>query len=366
MKKAGLSLAILLLMSVTTNAERDVKPQWKSGFLSVRSDRFSKFKRFKAPELSYEPIDERNHCAQIGMGLRICKYISDAKIVFAIEIDGKRLGEWPTTLYPVGASRFEVLKGDLDGDRKDELIVANLDFCCQSMGISRWTLSIFSNLEKGFQPPLEFSVEEYGAEGTFVKHSGDKRPHILVTEWQYLEHPKRGRGMYIVGRWFCYRAGRLVPVKNRPLVARRFLFGFAEKVDETRDNPRIPLMWFQNPQTEMISLDPARMGTQAKSLQGVIKDVFIPERGSGGIKLKIALRTGEEKNYKYVLNHNEDEETSFQYFGNDSLKMIYPINYCPGDWQRWLIGRRVRIATHRIDYLSMLVSTRQIMWLKEP
>jgi hypothetical protein len=367
MKKGVFLLVILLFASSTANAEQSIKPEWKRGFHFVNSDQPYRLKRFKASDLSYAPVRERSHCVDVGNGLRVCKYLSDTEIFFAFEKNGRRLGQWATTGLLGGGSRFEVLRGDLDRDGNDELILANLDSCCNSMGISRWTLSIFPNPEKGFKPPLQFSVEEYGAKGTFVKHPGDKRSQILVTDWQYIDHPKRGNGMYIIGRWFQYQAGKLIAVKSRPVIARRFLFGFAEKVDKTRGNPRIPLMWFKNLKTEVVSPDPALLGVQTNPLVGVIKDLQMPhwQNGYQDLRLSVELMSGEVKNYRYSLLEFEDEDDTFRYLGNRSFQSIYPENYSPADFRDRLLKKRVEIIRYRIDDSGRPLGSKQIIWLQD-
>lgn len=109
------------------------------------------------------------------------------------------------------------------------------------MGVEFWTVYIFPDSEfRGPQAPLIFGVKEYGALGTIVPE-GD---HVLIltTEWLWLEDPqgKRGEGLYLVGQWWRYKSGELLPVVERPLMARRFLFSFESERYRTESNPRKP------------------------------------------------------------------------------------------------------------------------------
>ena len=141
-------------------------------------------KLIKAP--SPQPVTikgyVRGHCVSLPNSFRVCKLLSEREDIFLIEKDGKRLGSWPTSTYLGETSDFEVLRGDLDGDRRLELIVSNHDTTSAGMGVNYWTIAILPDVEsRGFEPPLTFRVEEYGSLGTFV--SDRARVSILATKW---------------------------------------------------------------------------------------------------------------------------------------------------------------------------------------
>jgi hypothetical protein len=354
-----------ILMPTAAPAQNAAKARWQNGSRIVESTRPFPLARFIAPGIPYTYAEESSHCAQAGKNLRICKSISATGIVFVFEVNGTRIGEWPTSSY--AGSRFEILKGDLDGDRIDEIIVANLVGISCGMGIHNWKISIFPNPHiLGFQPPLEFSVEDFGARGSFVRHAGDRRCQILVTEWQYLDHPERGNGMYIIGRWYNYRKGALMPVKHRPAVVRRLLYGFAEHAASTKEDPRIPLSWFNNSQTETISIDPATLGKQSSNATGIIKRI-IPsgdEDAYSGLKIEVVLDSGQSRVYIHSARSFEDSDEYFFRFGAADSGKIYPDNYNPASLNNWLIGRKVKISAYELSTLGSRLGTRQIIWLQ--
>lgn len=362
--KLLIAIFSLLLMSIAANGQEVAKVRWENGFHLVKSDKPFPLTRYPGVDYFDLRSDQPAHCTQAGKNLRICKVLSDTGIDFVFKQKGKRIGKWPTSvLAGSGNSIFEVLKGDLDGDQIDEIIVANLDYISNGMGIQTWTISIFPNPDIfGFQPPLEFSVEEFGARGTFVKHSTDKRCQILVTEWHSLEHPKRGDGMYIIGRWYHYWKGSLIPVKDRPPVARRYLNKFAELVSRTQENPKVPLWWFQDDQTETLNVDPAILEKEIRSINGVISKV-IPaggEEGDGILKIQVRLDSGQTRVYQESAKAFEDTDDYFFRLGSGKFERPYPMDYTPADINKWLLGKKVKITT----YGSGDLYTRQIIWLE--
>src|ERR1044071_9334728 len=139
---------------------------------------------------SHAPVEtsvdgyHKGHCIALPKNIRICKLLSDDKDTFLVQKDGKNVGTWPATAFLADTSRFEVLIGDLDNDRKPELIVANNDGTSNGLGVDYWTIFIFPDPNfHNFTPPLTFSVEEYGSFGTFVTNRG--RVNILTTTWVY-------------------------------------------------------------------------------------------------------------------------------------------------------------------------------------
>ena len=166
------------------------------------------------------PGTVKGHCVAVSKNIRVCKIVSELEDNFIVEKDGQRIGSWPVSAFMGETSDFEVIGADLDGDRQPELIVANHDGTSQGLGVNYWTIAIFPNAEfASFQPPLTFSIEEYGSLGTFVP--GQKRVDIFTTTWEWTTDPKgkRGEGLYLLGQWWQYRVGALTPIPHRPTVS---------------------------------------------------------------------------------------------------------------------------------------------------
>ena len=87
----------------------------------------SKLTKFGAPVSASVEGYNKGHCIVLPKNVRICKLLSDDKDTFLVQRNGKSVGTWPGTASLGETSDFEVLTGDLDNDRKPELIVANHD-----------------------------------------------------------------------------------------------------------------------------------------------------------------------------------------------------------------------------------------------
>src|SRR5690348_9443115 len=70
---------------------------------------------------------EKAYCVALRDRLRICKVLSESDALLIVQSEGKTIGSWPADSELGYTEDFEVIHGDLDGDRKPELIVANHD-----------------------------------------------------------------------------------------------------------------------------------------------------------------------------------------------------------------------------------------------
>ena len=296
----------------------------------------------RAPEPATIPGYVRGHCVAIPNRVRVCKMFTDADDIFIVEKDGQRIGSWPTTTYFGETSSFEVLRGDLDGDRRTELIVANHDGTSNGLGVEFWTIAVFSDSQfHSFRPPLTFSVEEYGTRGTFV--SDGRRVNILTTLWRWTSDPKRkrGEGLYLVGQWWRYRAGTLSPVFGRPSLARRYLVSFAKERGETMQSPRVPYQWLTDNRSEQITLE-STIGPARSVKVGTIQSV-------SSVSEKILYRTvnidfkpeGEQS-----ITYRYPEEDELLFLGDLRSGRLYPSRYLPSQPEAWLRGKRATLRTY--------------------
>lgn len=120
-------------------------------------------------------------CINLNSHWSICKHRSP-DLFFALIKDKRIVGTWSAEIMVGGGSRFEAVMVDLDGDHKDELVVANCTGI-NTAGHALWRLSIFPNFaERGFTKPLQFITEQYAAQGTFLQTPGDPLCNLLITE----------------------------------------------------------------------------------------------------------------------------------------------------------------------------------------
>src|SRR6185295_18308884 len=241
---------------------------------------------------------ERGHCVALRNRIRVCKVLSETDALFLVEKEGKTLGTWGANTYIGETGDFNVMQGDLDGDRKPELIIANRDSTSVGIAVSVWSIAVFAHSD--FKSPLTFSVKEYGNFGTFVSNAGHL--NILTTNWISGEDPKgrRGSGLYLVGQWWRYYRGELTPLP-RSIVARRYLLSFERERLATLESDRIPYQWLANRNAESISTD-FITGPSISNKRGVIESV---------------LPTNENSPYRIV-------RIIFKPDGERALEVIYP------------------------------------------
>jgi hypothetical protein len=93
-------------------------------------------------EVSGCPSDIKPQCVALGDKTRICKcHVEDAAF-FMVERNGALLGRCEATPNNATAEGFEVLRGDLDGDHGDEIVVANHDSTSNGLAVTYWTIAI--------------------------------------------------------------------------------------------------------------------------------------------------------------------------------------------------------------------------------
>ena len=298
----------------------------------------------------------RAHCVSLTQGVRICKALSDSEDAFVLEKDGTRVGIWPAMASLGETSDFEVIQGDLDDDGQRELIVANHDSTSQGMAVDVWTISIFSGDLRSFRTPLTFSVEEYGSFGTFV--SNGRRVQILATRWQWAKDPKRrrGDGLYLMGQWWRYMRGELVPSTNRTILARRYLESFALERGQTANSPTIPFKWLTAPRAETFSVDPI-LALKTSATEGLITNVSSQTTdGRSTLKIEFKPDGGAPLSFIYPQDY-PDNVNKLTNIGDFSSNRIYPSAYIPTFPDRWLIDRRATVITYG-------EGERRILWLR--
>ena len=306
----------------------------------------SKLIKYQEPlPASVEGYD-RGHCVKLPEKVRICKLLSDAKDTFLVERDGKALGTWPGNAFLGETSDFEVLTGDLDNDRKPELIVANHDSTSNGIAVDYWTIFIFPDPEfRNFTAPLTFSVEEYGF-GTFVM-SG-RTVNILTTSWVSNRDRRRGWGTYLVGQWWRYQSGVLLPMLDRPIIARRYLFSFEKERMETVKPNQIPFQWLNHPSTETVTTE--FITKQSKTSKPGVIQAVTKEKES----LKIDFQPDGEQSISFIYPGTYLDNTTFDYFGDAASGRLYPKNYLPPQPERWLKNKRATLRSYDDDGLDVL------------
>jgi hypothetical protein len=286
---------------------------------------------------------DKGHCMTAPTNIRICKLLSDDKDTFLVQKDGKSVGTWPGNASLGETSDFEVLTGDLDNDRKPELIVANHDGTSNGLGVDYWTIFIFPDLEfRHFAAPLTFSVEEFGSFGTFVTSGG--RVNILTTSWVSNKDPKRGTwGTYLVGQWWRYQSGELRPLLDRPIIARRYLFSFERERGNTVKRDRVPFQWLSHKGTQSVNTEFITKRV-TKSKTGIIEAVTREKES-----VRIVFKPDGEQRITFVYPGTYQDNQQLDYFGDPATGRLYPKNYLLSQPETWLQNKRATFRSYEED-----------------
>lgn len=327
--------------------------------LTVASQAYAQSSRlikFEAPQPASLPGYIRGHCVALPKQIRICKLLSETEDGFLVEKEGKTVGNWRAETYLGETSDFEVLRGDLDGDQKQELIVANHDATGVGLAVSAWTINIFPDAQfASFQLPLSFGVNEYGSFGTFVTEKG--RVSIFTTDWVSAADPtgKRGAGLYLAGQWWRYKAGELWPIPNRGTIARRYLFSFEQERLETLNSSRIPYQWFNGARVERVTTA-FLTGPNTVSKIGSVQSVAAIDEKDSPRKLKIVFKPDGEAAVEYA--YADPDAQSELYLGDETSGWLYPERYLPARAEAWLTGKRASLRRYDDRRITVLWITR--------
>lgn len=313
--------------------------------------------RLPKPRQESRPGCERAGCVPLGAGAALCQCADSggpdnrAGYSLVYERAGKLAARWPSRGFMGDVTSFEVLRGDLDSNGRNEIIVATLIGSSNGIAVDRYQIDIFPEAVESVRP-LEFTVEDYG-EGTFVQRSGERFVRILATEWVWSQDPKRGPGLYFVGRWFRYESGRLAPVGD-PVLARRFLYGFErQRRRSCRGGRYCPLKWLSAPKTERRTHDPfASLPNEAEEALTVRSVAMAPATDDAEAKtLMLTLGRPDGQTVAPEVRLLSDR------LGDEQTGLVYPLQYLPADLEHWLCGEQVHV---------MKTPDRTVLWVKAP
>jgi hypothetical protein len=199
----------------------------------------------------------------------------DESGTFSISKNNDELGTIPASVNMASTiDNFYAYYGDLDKNNSAELVVVDFDGQSNGMGISFYTINIFPDFQtKGFQKPISFGTQEFGANGTFVYDAKANETLILITDFNGLENISQKEGTYFVGRFFRYQNGLLKPATDKPIYARRYLYSFENERYRTEKNPLRPWLWLNSPKAQKIKVDTEFSVKPVTNETGVVEKV---------------------------------------------------------------------------------------------
>lgn len=298
----------------------------------------------------------------------------DANGFFEISKGRNALGEISASINGASSTdNFHAFFGDLDKNKSAELVIVDFDVQSNGLGVSYYTINIFPDFEtKGFQTPITFNTQEFGANGTFVYDAKTKETLILLTEWGGVQitDPKRGEGLYFTGRFFRYSDGKLKLATDKPILARRYLYSFERERFRTKKDSRRPYLWLTSPDSIKLTTDPVFALKPISTQTGIIekyedvtekrvsedsetKDIFISQ-------IVVKLDSGESKicvlskSEEYTQLPSDKDKIFPEDFGILPVKLTFPGDFNPKLAFDELEGKRVQINAYQADSESPL------------
>jgi hypothetical protein len=197
-------------------------------------------------------------CVELREGSRVCscKDAGTDEQRLAVERGGVEVASWPVEPMLGESTAFRVMRADLDADGHDDWLVAVLDTVSNGMAVQSWTTCVLDGRDPSRRRACVatddvpfFSLPTRAPHGA----KGARVCRLLAARWRWGREPRRGDGLYLVGRWLAYRDGALVADRRRPVVARRYLYRFAAQRADVIENARTaPVAWWQDPTTRAL------------------------------------------------------------------------------------------------------------------
>lgn len=290
---------------------------------------------------------DKAFCVQFDNKNRFCKVLADGDSSFFIESDERQIAGWTTAAFLGDISQFEVWRVDLDGDRREEIVISNFDGQSNGMGVNYRTLYILPSDWKTSDAsridPLRFSAEDFSVAGGFIKNNKINRFDILVSNWESDWQAKgKKSGLYLVGRWFNYKNGSLIP-SEKSLVVRRYSRQFEKERLATLENGKIPAVWIKPTNSETRKTDLMNTSETATILNGTIEKI----NPFPSLTLEIKTSDGKNQTIEYSNENYDSSASRFSFFGDWRTRRIFPKNYLPENLTEELKGKRIRLVRYR-------------------
>ena len=201
-------------------------------------------KRFGEPQSRKVVGYEEASCLDVTSEIQVCKADSSPEPNDLLLLArGELVRKWGDRSGMHRGMILDVFLADLDADSRPELVIADRLAASNGMAMTRDEVFIVSRFESLDRSVVRFTAAEYHG-GMFVRRAGRSGRWILATDWEgsSVLDPRRGRGTYLVGRWFRFANGRLV--REPGVLVRRLLDSFA--LERAGMGPTAPYGWFLN------------------------------------------------------------------------------------------------------------------------
>jgi hypothetical protein len=163
---------------------------------------------------------------------------------------GREVSRWEgrsELVPPVSPDDLEVRSGDLDGDGVEDFVVSVMQTISNGMAVRYDDVFILNGRDPS-RHTRAIEVEDFPMFGGVTHSKVDKRLRFLETRWISGSEPKRGGGLYMVGRWMRYDGTDLHPDPVRPIVCRRYLYNFENERNRANEKDQ-SIRWFADART---------------------------------------------------------------------------------------------------------------------
>lgn len=299
-------------------------------------------------------------CSNLTGAFRVCRVRTsdDGDADFVVTKGGSILNRIAATAWAnvaVTPEGFFAYRGDLDNDGRAEIVLVSLEGVSNGMGVTYSTVFIFDGGTQG--PPLSYSVQEFSDRESFIYDPAKRRTEMLITYWgDYASiEPKRVHGVYLIGKWFRYRGGKLEPVLEKPTLARRFLNSFAAERDNGWFENRHPYTWLKDRRTHKLFREPDEPSGPLRTETATLTR-FVESSSSDGDAVQVDFTTDDGRAIKGKFgNASEDGKIiEIKAFGIWKQRYLYPLSWSmdfrPATFLASVEGRRVRLETFKTEY----------------
>lgn len=312
-------------------------------------------------------------CSSLSGGFRVCKGRTseqgDAEyVVMKADSIVNRIPAAAWTTVAISPDGFFAYRGDLDRDGSQEVVLVSLENVSNGMGVTYSTAYIFDGRTLEVQgTPISFPIQEFGERENFIYNAADRRTEVLISYWgEYSTlEPNRIPGVYLIGKWFRYRSGKLEPVAEKPTLARRFLNSFAAERDNGWFENRKPYTWLKDRRTHKLYREPRETTKPIATLTAAIKSF------EDGETPAVQFETASGEIVKGIFGSRASDDAgnakplAISSIGIWKNKYTYPLSYSmkfdPSVFLEQIEGRKVRVEKYRSDYGDEYVK----VWLLE-
>lgn len=146
--------------------------------------------------------------------------------------DGQPVQSYRDDAMMGSLEKMRVVKADLDGDGAPERVLALWNATGNGMGVSTWTLRVFTN---DWRPIASFEdVKDWDRTAIVAASKGRKGCDLAITSWESGTDKKGRGGTYFKASFQRFVDGAMAPATDRPALWRRYTFAFEKQRAETR------------------------------------------------------------------------------------------------------------------------------------